>query len=40
VDAGLVLLHVGPEEVIGAILADPLVMIASDGLLDPPRAAG
>jgi N-acyl-D-aspartate/D-glutamate deacylase len=36
----LVLIHNNPEDVVDAIIADPLVMVASDGLRDHPRGAG
>jgi hypothetical protein len=36
----LVLIHTNPDEVVDAIIADPLVAIASDGLKDHPRGAG
>jgi N-acyl-D-aspartate/D-glutamate deacylase len=37
---GLVIFHANPEEVIRAAVADPLTMIASDGLRGHPRHAG
>jgi N-acyl-D-aspartate/D-glutamate deacylase len=36
----LVLIHTNPDEVVDAIIADPAVPIASDGLKDHPRGAG
>lgn len=36
----LVLIHMNPEQVVDAIIADPLVAIASDGLRLHPRGAG
>jgi hypothetical protein len=36
----LVLLHLNPDEVVDAVLAHPLVMVASDGLPLHPRGAG
>lgn len=36
----LVLIHTNPDDVVDAIIADPLVSIASDGLKDHPRGAG
>jgi N-acyl-D-aspartate/D-glutamate deacylase len=36
----LVLIHINPDEVVDAIIAAPLVAIASDGLMNPPRGAG
>ena len=36
----LVLIHTNPDEVVDAVIADPLVAIASDGLKDHPRGAG
>jgi N-acyl-D-aspartate/D-glutamate deacylase len=35
-----VLIHMNPDEVVDAVLADPSVMIASDGVKDHPRGAG
>jgi N-acyl-D-aspartate/D-glutamate deacylase len=35
-----VLIHMNPEEVVDAVIADPSVMIASDGVKDHPRGAG
>ena len=34
------LIHTNPDEVVDAIVADPLVVIASDGLKNHPRGAG
>src|SRR5205823_6664734 len=39
-DPRLVLIHTNPDEVVDAVIAAPLVMIASDGLKDHPRGAG
>ena len=36
----LILIHTNPDEVVDAIIADPLVAIASDGVKDHPRGAG
>ena len=36
----LILIHTNPEEVVDAVMTDPLVAVASDGLSDHPRAAG
>ena len=36
----LVLIHTNPDEVVDAVIAAPLVAIASDGLKDHPRGAG
>lgn len=36
----LVLIHTNPDEVVDAVIADPLVVIASDGVKDHPRGAG
>jgi hypothetical protein len=36
----LILIHVNPEEVVQAVIADPLVTIASDGVMQHPRGAG
>ena len=36
----LILIHVNPEEVVKAVIADPLVTIASDGVMQHPRGAG
>jgi N-acyl-D-aspartate/D-glutamate deacylase len=36
----LVLIHVNPEEVVAAVIANPLVTIASDGVTQHPRGAG
>jgi dihydroorotase-like cyclic amidohydrolase len=35
-----VLIHMNPDEVVDAVIADPSVMIASDGVKDHPRGAG
>ncbi len=39
-EARLVLVHMNPEEVVEAVLANPLVAIASDGMNAHPRGAG
>lgn len=36
----LVLIHMNPDEVVDAVIADPSVAVASDGLKDHPRGAG
>jgi len=36
----LILIHVNPEEVVDEIIANPLVIIASDGVMEHPRVAG
>lgn len=36
----LILIHTNPDEVVDAIIADPLVAIASDGVKNHPRGAG
>jgi N-acyl-D-aspartate/D-glutamate deacylase len=36
----LVLIHLNPDEVVDAVIAHPLVMVASDGLALHPRGAG
>jgi N-acyl-D-aspartate/D-glutamate deacylase len=36
----LILIHTNPDEVVDAIIAAPLVTIASDGLMNHPRGAG
>jgi len=36
----LVLIHLNPDEVVDAVMAHPLVMVASDGLPAHPRGAG
>jgi N-acyl-D-aspartate/D-glutamate deacylase len=36
----LILIHVNPEEVVRAVIADSLVTIASDGVMQHPRGAG
>lgn len=36
----LILIHMNPDEVVDAIVADPLVAIASDGVKEHPRGAG
>jgi N-acyl-D-aspartate/D-glutamate deacylase len=36
----LVLIHTNPDEIVDAVVADPDVAIASDGLKDHPRGAG
>ena len=36
----VVLIHINPDEVVDAIIASPLVAIASDGLMNHPRGAG
>ncbi len=36
----LILIHTNPDEVVDAIIANPLTIIASDGLKDHPRGAG
>jgi len=36
----LVLIHINPDKVVDAIIAAPLVAIASDGLMNHPRGAG
>ncbi|HEY3119627.1 MAG TPA: amidohydrolase family protein, partial [Vicinamibacteria bacterium] len=36
----LVLIHLNPDEVVDAVIAHPLVMVASDGLPAHPRGAG
>jgi len=35
-----VLIHMNPDEVVDAVIADPSVIIASDGVKDHPRGAG
>lgn len=39
-ESRLVLIHVNPEEVVEAVIANPLVIIASDGVMQHPRGAG
>jgi N-acyl-D-aspartate/D-glutamate deacylase len=39
-ESRLILIHINPDDVVDTIIADPLVMIASDGLLDHPRGVG
>lgn len=39
-DPHLVLIHMNPDEVVDAVIADPAVAIASDGVRDHPRGAG
>ena len=36
----LILIHTNPDEVVDAVIANPLVAIASDGLKEHPRGAG
>lgn len=36
----LILIHTNPDEVVDAVMIDPLVTVASDGLKDHPRGAG
>ncbi|MEW5976533.1 MAG: amidohydrolase family protein [Acidobacteriota bacterium] len=36
----LVLIHTNPEKLVDSVMADPLVIVASDGLMDHPRGAG
>ena len=39
-DPRLVLIHTNPDEVVDAIMADPSVVVASDGVSEHPRGAG
>lgn len=36
----LILIHANPDSIVDAVMADPLVIVASDGVLQHPRGAG
>jgi N-acyl-D-aspartate/D-glutamate deacylase len=39
-DSRLILIHANPDSVVDTVMSDPLVIVASDGVLQHPRGAG
>lgn len=39
-DSRLILIHANPDSIVDAVMSDPLVIVASDGVLQHPRGAG